>query len=177
MGAYELRLLKEIYRKDNLNLSGRTIYREAVRGIIRKGSKLLMVYSSKDGDYKFPGGGVDEGETYEEALVREIREECGAIVTSICSEFGMVIEYAKPKEPEYDVFKMASRYYICGVDPVLRDQILDDYEEKLGFKPVWIDIDSAIEANKKLIESERHDIPGWTRRELFVLELLKKEPV
>jgi 8-oxo-dGTP pyrophosphatase MutT (NUDIX family) len=177
MGADELRLLKEIYRKDNLNLSGRTIYREAVRGIIRKGNKLLMVYSSKDGDYKFPGGGVNTGETYEEALMREIREECGAMVTCIRSEFGMVIEYAKPKEPEYDVFKMASRYYLCDIDPVLRDQILDDYEEKLGFKPVWIDIDSAIEANKKLIESERHDIPGWTRRELFVLELLKKEPV
>lgn len=51
------------------------IFREAVRGIIKHENKLLMVYSSKDGDYKFPGGGVDVGETHEEALVREIREE------------------------------------------------------------------------------------------------------
>jgi len=70
---------------------------------------------------------------------------------------------------------MASRYYICGVDPVLRDQILDDYEEKLGFKPVWIDIDSAIEANKTVIEIKKHNAPRWTQRELFVLELIKKE--
>lgn len=172
-----MRLLKEIFRKDNLNLSGRAISREAVRGIIRQENRLLMVHSSKDGDYKFPGGGVDAGETCEEALVREIREECGARVTSICSEFGMVIEYDKPKEPGYDVFKMTSRYYICSIDPVLGDQSLDEYEEKLGFEPVWIDIDSAINANKTVIDTKKHDAPRWTQRELYVLELLKKELV
>lgn len=71
-----------------------------------------MVYSSKDGDYKFPGGGVDSGETYEEALIREIREECGAKVTNICFEFGKMVEYDVPIEKEYDVFKMIS-YTVC----------------------------------------------------------------
>ncbi len=167
-----MRLLKEIYRKSDINLLGKTIYREAVRGIIKKNDKLLMVYSSKDGDYKFPGGGVDAGETYEEALVREIREECGATVTKICSEFGKTIEYDIPVEKEYDVFQMISYYYICEVDSVLEEQALDEYERDLGFKPVWTDIESAIKANKTIIETKSHNAPRWTRRELFVLELL-----
>lgn len=175
IGVDKLRLLKEIYRKDNLNLSGRTICREAVRGIILQGNRLLMVYSSKIGDYKFPGGGVEAGETHEEALVREIREECGAEVTAIRSGFGKIIEYMKPQEKEYDVFKMTSYYYFCDAGPVLGEQDLDDYEEKLGFRPVWVDIDTAIEANKAVIGTQKHEAPRWTRREIFVLELLKKE--
>jgi 8-oxo-dGTP pyrophosphatase MutT (NUDIX family) len=170
-----LRLLKEIYRKNNINLLGKMIFREAVRGIIKHENKLLMVYSSKDGDYKFPGGGVDVGETHEEALVREIREECGAKVINIYSGFGKTIEYDIPIEIEYDVFKMISYYYVCNVDPILGEKSLDEYEEKLGFEPVWIDIDSAIEANKTIINTKTYDAPRWTQRELFVLELLKKE--
>lgn len=151
------------------------IYREAVRGVIKHKNKLLMVYSSKDGDYKFPGGGVDAGETYEEALAREIREECGATVTKICSEFGKTIEYDIPIEKEYDVFKMVSYYYICEVNSVLEEQLLEEYERNLGFEPVWTDIDSAIKANKTIINTKTYDTPRWTKRELFVLELLKKE--
>lgn len=170
-----MRLLKEIYRKNDINLLGEMIFREAVRGIIKNKNELLMVYSSKDGDYKFPGGGVDAGETCEEALGREIREECGAKLTKICSEFGKTIEYDIPIEKEYEVFKMISYYYICEVDPILEEQLLDEYEEELGFKPVWIDIESAIKANKTIIDAKTNDAPRWTRRELFILELLKKE--
>ncbi len=149
------------------------IFREAVRGIIKHENKLLMVYSSKNGEYKFPGGGVDAGETYEEALIREIREECGAKVTDICSEFGKMVEYDVPIEKEFDVFKMISYYYVCDVAPTLKEQALDEYEEDLGFKPVWIDIDSAIEANRAVIKEKADNAPRWTQRELFVLELLK----
>ena len=74
-----MKLLKKIVRTQGINFEGETIYREAVRGIILNGKKLLMIYSSKDGDYKFPGGGVELGETYEETLVREVKEESGAL--------------------------------------------------------------------------------------------------
>lgn len=164
-----MRLLKEIFRKDNVNKYGKAICREAVRGIIPKDGKLLMVYSSKDGDYKFPGGGVNQGESYEEALSREIREECGATLIGINGEFGQTVEYDIANEQEFDIFKMISYYYICEVDSVFGEQCLDDYEAKLGFKPVWIDIESAISANKAILKN-KSSIPKWTRRETFVLE-------
>lgn len=38
-------------------------------------NKLVVVYSERKGYWSLPGGGIEKGETYEEALVREIREE------------------------------------------------------------------------------------------------------
>jgi hypothetical protein len=49
-------------------------------------------------------------------------------------------------------------------------QKLDDYEQELGFKPVWIDVENAIVENKSLLNSDK--IPEWLRREIFVLEYI-----
>jgi ADP-ribose pyrophosphatase len=167
-----MELLKEIYRKKDLDLNGRMLYREAVRGIIIKESKILMIYSERDGDYKFPGGGVEEGETYEETLIREVKEESGASVTQILGEFGKVIEYDRPQETEFDLFKMTSYYFICEVSDAFEGQALDQYEAEAGFTPVWIDIDEAIEKNKLILESTNGEIPRWTPRETYILELI-----
>lgn len=170
-----MKLLKEIVRKQGINFEGKTIYREAVRGIIINGKKLLMIHSAKDGDYKFPGGGVELGETYEETLIREVKEESGATVTKILKEFGKVLEYDKPIEQEFEVFKMTSYYYECRINTLLGEQSLDQYEEDLGFKPIWVDIDDAITNNKSIINSSQKEIPRWTPRETYILELIKEE--
>lgn len=167
-----MRLLKKMIRNPGINSDGRMIFREAVRGVILKGRTILMIFSSKDGDYKFPGGGVDAGERYEDALAREISEECGAKVLSIKGELGKVIEYDKPAEEDYDVFKMISYYYLCEVDPDFGEQSLDQYEKDLGFTPVWVDIDEAIRKNQILVDSG--SFQRWTPRELFVLKYIKK---
>jgi len=46
-------------------------------GIIVKNGKVLLMHRIKHGKeyYVFPGGGVEEGETAEQALLREINEE------------------------------------------------------------------------------------------------------
>lgn len=170
-----MELLKEIVRNQDINFAGKTIYREAVRGIIINGKKLLLIYSSKDGDYKFPGGGVELGETYQETLIREVKEESGATVTEILKDFGKVLEYDKPSEVEYEVFRMTSYYYICGIDTLLGEQSLDKYEKDLGFKPIWVDIDDAIANNKSILSSSQKEIPRWTFRETYILELIKKK--
>ena len=43
-----------------------------IRGIIVRDGKIAM-QCSKEGEYKIPGGGMEAGETYVEALAREVR--------------------------------------------------------------------------------------------------------
>ena len=176
-----MELLKEIVRLKGLRTEGSTIYREAVRGIIANGSKLLLIHSTKNGDYKFPGGGIIGSETHQETLAREIREECGARVTQFGPAFGKVIEYDTPMEAEFDVFKMTSFYYLCQVEQEFFVQQLEQYERDLGFHPVWIDIDDAIRDNQKIARSAPHNGARsvliemhWLPREIFVLEQIRE---
>jgi 8-oxo-dGTP diphosphatase len=52
-------------------------------GIVLVGDSLLVMYRRNEGREYFvlPGGGVEEGETTEEAVVRELREETSIEVT------------------------------------------------------------------------------------------------
>jgi 8-oxo-dGTP pyrophosphatase MutT (NUDIX family) len=163
-------ILTTIHRAAGVNLHGKTIQRTAVRGVIQRGQNLLMIYSSNVGDYKFPGGGVDEGESHTQALRREVSEECGATVTRIGEEIGVVIEYNFAEEAEFDTFKMTSHYYPCDVEDGFGSQNLIGYERDLGFQPIWISISDALRQNKTLPHSAHP--PEWLRREIFVLEYL-----
>ena len=53
--------------------------RRGVVAVIRDGGKLLVIRRSQlvvaPGAFCFPGGGIEPGETEEQALVRELREE------------------------------------------------------------------------------------------------------
>lgn len=168
-----MKLLKEVIHNEVVHIDGRTISREAVRGIIIDGRKLLMVYSEKNGDYKFPGGGIEQGESHEVALKREVAEEIGKQVVGIVKPFGKVVEYDVPIEKEYDVFKMTSYYYWCQVSNNIGKQNLDQYEKELGFLPVWIEIDAAIDNNASLLTDSHKCIPRWVKRELQVLEQIR----
>lgn len=60
----------------------RTIYRDIVSTvIISKDGKILLGKPRTGGVYPdcwhIPGGGIDEGETKEQAIIREVREEVG----------------------------------------------------------------------------------------------------
>lgn len=167
-----MRILTEIHRSEGINIHGRTIQRTAVRAVILRGRDLLMVHSTTVGDYKFPGGGVDADESHEQALRREISEECGALLIEFGQSIGSVVEYDHPEESDYDVFKMTSYYYLCRVGDGFGAQKLDGYERDLGFTPTWIDIDESILANKMLLDSDK--TPEWLRREIFVLEYIRQ---
>ncbi len=163
-----LPLLHEFFHLPPERIHGRAIERAAVRAIIWRGGKLLMVYSMVNGDYKFPGGGVQPGESRVQALARELSEECGAELLEVGAALGQVIEYLDPEEPDYDVFRMTSSYYFCTIKPGQRALNLDDYERELGFQPVWIEPDAAVAANKEMLRAGRG--ARWTERDTFILE-------
>ncbi|WP_456278667.1 NUDIX domain-containing protein [Bacillus sp. AK128] len=146
-------------------------HREAVRAIILHDHKILLIQSNK-GDYKFPGGGLEDNENHLDALIREVSEETGYINCEVKKKIGTYIE-RKLDEYETDtLFQMSSYYYICQLTNKEKvEQQLDDYEQALQFTPVWVPLDSAVEQNESLIhESEMN---GWIKRETLVLQKLK----
>ena len=168
-----MKILTEIFRDQGVNLHGKTDRREAVRAVVLRDRTLLMVYSPVNGDYKFPGGGVGKNEKHHYALKREIQEECGMNLIHILQGIGSIIENAIPMKKTLDVFKMTSNYYLCEIDSEIFEQHLDPYEERLGFQPVLVDIDKAIQTNQAVLRSEIMRPPQWTAREVFMLEYVK----
>ncbi len=156
-----MKLLKDIFHNEQVDVNGRTISRKAVRGVIADNKKLLMIYSRKNGD--------------EAALKREVAEETGKQVAGKIIPFLKVIEYDLPLEREYDVFKMTSYYYWCQVKNTTEKQNLDEYEKELGFLPVWIELDAAIANNASLLANLREGMPRWVKRELQVLEKIAEK--
>lgn len=67
------------------------IIRPSVRAIILAGDRLLMVHSLRYDYYKFPGGGMEKGESQIETLIRETREEAGVqVIPGSVEEYGVV---------------------------------------------------------------------------------------
>ena len=81
-----------------------------VAAIILKDNKIFVTqrgYGEFKGGWEFPGGKVEEGESPEKAIVREIKEE---LDTSI-----EVNEYFDTVEYDYPTFHLSMKCYICSV--------------------------------------------------------------
>lgn len=146
--------------------------RLAVRAVIERVGLLLMVHSSVNGDWKFPGGGVEPRETPEEALAREILEETGYETQRVLHLAGRAVERAEGRDVPGSLFEMESRYYVVLVEDNPGDLALDEYERDLGFTPRWIGVAEALAANRALQQSGRAHLPPWLDRETRVLKHL-----
>ena len=83
---------------------------EVVAAIIRKEDKIFATQRGY-GDFKdwweFPGGKMEVGETPEEALKREIREELSTEIS--VDEFLCTVEY------DYPAFHLIMHCYLCSL--------------------------------------------------------------
>ena len=83
---------------------------EVVAAIIRRGNEIFATQRGY-GDFKdwweFPGGKMEAGETPEEALKREIREELSTEIS--VDEFLCTVEYDYPK------FHLTMHCYLCSL--------------------------------------------------------------
>ncbi len=57
--------------------------RDRATAVVRRGGLLLLVRDRGYQQFSLPGGGLKEGETAEEAVIRELREETGLRATGL----------------------------------------------------------------------------------------------
>lgn len=148
------------------------LHRRAVRAVIRRDGLFLLVHSRIAGDFKFPGGGVEPGESGHEAIIREVSEECGRTVTRVGDAVIRAVEHRLAYEAGH-VFRMESTYLPCDVSEAVHAQRLDAYEHDLAFEPVWITLDDAIETNQRVLADGTAQT--WVARETQVLGVLRAQ--
>lgn len=158
----------------DLDLSWEVVTRPSVRGIIIKDEKVLLIYSKKYNYYKFPGGGINNNESNQDTLIREVKEESGYIVIpESIEEYGVVIRRQKDNCKEKSIFEQKNYYYICQVMDKKGEQELDAYEKEEGFSPVWI---TPLEANLHNRKNSHGDADiNMIKRETKVLDLIDKK--
>lgn len=154
----------------------RTFRRDSARGIILREGKVAMIHSRRDGYYKFPGGGIEAGESLVEAMIREVREEAGLVVKpESVREFGCVHRIQRnPGNPE-EIFLQDNFYCLCQAEEAILPPQMEAYEEAAGFEPVFVDAREAIRVNRELAPGSRYQV--MLLREARVLELLTEEGI
>lgn len=93
-----------------------------VAAIIKDNNKIFATqrgYGEFKGGWEFPGGKIEEGETKEEALKREIREELDTEVQ--VGEHVYVVEY------DYPNFHLTMDCYFCTI--LSGDLILKEHQD------------------------------------------------
>ena len=120
-----------------------------VAAIIRDGNKIFATQRGY-GDYKdgweFPGGKVEEGETPQEALKREIEEE---LETEI--EVG---EYLTTIEHDYPKFHLSMKCYWARI---------------IEGKPVLLEHEAA-----RWLSRDELDSVAWLPADVTIIELVKQ---
>ena len=168
-----MRLLFKIGLKE-YNKDGSFFIRPSARCINIKNGLVAMVHSELYNYYKFPGGGIDDGESMEEAVIRETLEESGLVVIpDKIKPFGFVHRVSRSDRAGVDYFLQDNFYFLCEVEEVLQEQALCDYEREEGFNLQYVKPEHAIEINRTM----PHGKKSFTmlERECRVLEILIKE--
>ena len=168
-----MRLLFEMDAKD-YDPNGTAFVRHSARCIHIRNGLVAMVHSIKYDYYKFPGGGIEEDESKENAMIRETLEEAGlTVIPGSVKEYGYVHRVQKSGHGDAEYFVQDNFYYLCDVEERVQSQDLDDYEAEERFTLEYVEPEKAIWVNRNAGHGPKDQI--MLEREARVLELLKEE--
>ena len=109
--------------------------REGCRAVIVQDGKILLTHELNSGWWLLPGGGLEEGETPEDCVVREVEEETGYLVRPL-RRFLFMCEY-------YEEYRYSGYFFVC--EAVGKGQMkLTEAEKRRGVQPEWIPLQDAI---------------------------------
>lgn len=138
--------------------------------IVKDNNKILLIHRIKDGDeyWTFPGGGVEEGETWEETVIRELKEETNLNVTSLKLAF-MDQTYEGGNEHPF---------YLCRTsgESVLGGEEKDKNSTENFYELQWIKINE-VEKYNLLPETAKYRLLNYYKNELSKKSLNKSSNV
>jgi 8-oxo-dGTP diphosphatase len=122
--------------------------RYAARGIVyNKENKIAIFNKVNKNEFKLPGGGLESGETFKEAFVREIKEETGCTLVNV-REIGYTEEHKSQSN-----FKQISKVFVGECSKQNSSLNLTEKEKDEGGKLVWMDIDKSLELMKNSFDN------------------------
>lgn len=131
------------------------VLRKAARAVvIQNDGSIAFQHIAKAGYHKLPGGGVDLGESVEDALRREIQEEVGCAI-EIIRDIGVVIEYRNQMKKycgREDELQISYCYIAKSVGEIGKPSF-EEAEMADGAAALWISADEAL----RVLASETPD--------------------
>ena len=148
--------------------------RDSARSIIIRNGKVAMIHSKKYDYYKFPGGGIENGEDPFDAMIRETQEEAGlTVIPETVKEYGYVHRIQRSDNDPSECFIQDNYYYLCDAEDGLVSQNLDEYEKKESYQLEYVEPSLAIQKNRSVKDSPYNRM--MFEREARVLEMLISE--
>lgn len=168
-----MRLLFEMDKRDYENCT-HSFVRNSARSIIISNKKIAMIHSMKYDYYKFPGGGIENGEDPITAMMRETREEAGLVVKpETIKEYGYVHRIQKSDKDASECFIQDNFYYLCEAEDETVAQCLDNYESEENYGLEYVEPFIAVRKNRNISHSPYN--PMMFEREAKVIEMLIAE--
>lgn len=113
-------------------------------GILIENNKVLVIHRIKNSNefWVFPGGGIEDGETAELALIREMAEETSLVVEVLDKAIEIESNFNEERKLEtYFFIKRISGEPKLSIDSPEASRMLESNNENF-YELTWLDIDS-----------------------------------
>jgi 8-oxo-dGTP pyrophosphatase MutT (NUDIX family) len=151
-----MKMLK-IFDKQDYAGDDAVFEKHTVRAIIVRDGRIAT-QKGDEGDYKLLGGGMDPGESFSEALAREVQEESGLLV---CPEtirgIGEMLEVRADRFEERTRYVCHSYFYYCEVKEEMGSTSMTESEIAKGYHLEWADPREIIESSRNFPDEPWHE--------------------